>query len=249
MKRVGGECAVSRQAYSSKTKDVTQRRRASCLGPQGRRFESSHPDWRGQPEGSSVRLRPRCDRRMGNLAMADDRRELVARCARGDPAAWETLVREFSGLVFAVARSTGLPRESCEDVAQATFAALAKSITTINDAKALPAWLTITARREAVRVRRAAARGSASAIPGDVADEPSDAAETLARIERHHHLRDAMAVLDPRCRSLIDALYFRSPPAAYQAVSDSLGIPIGSIGPTRLRCLAKLAELMRDREG
>lgn len=178
--------------------------------------------------------------------MRDDLHELVARCARGDPAAWEALVREFSGLVFAVARSTGLPHETCEDAAQSTFAALAKSITTISDAKALPAWLTITARREAIRLRRAGARQRGVPIAEDIADAPAEEADVLTRIERHHHLRRAMAVLDPRCRSLIDALYFQSPPATYQAISELFGIPMGSIGPTRLRCLAKLAEIIGD---
>lgn len=177
--------------------------------------------------------------------VSEDASDLVTKCARGDAAAWERLVREYSGLVFAVARAAGLPHDACEDVAQATFAALSRTIANVRDAKALPAWLTVTARREAIRVRRQAARRryvADHAIASDLA-APTDDVD-VSRLEAHQRLRVAMEELDPRCRDLLRALYFQATPSSYQRISENLGIPLGSIGPTRVRCLAKLSALL-----
>jgi RNA polymerase sigma factor (sigma-70 family) len=171
--------------------------------------------------------------------MSDADSELIAACQLRDPRAWATLVDRASPLVFAIARRCGLTDTDAEDVAQAVFTALLGSLESLRDPRAFWGWLATTTRREAVRVsqrRRREATGadaeSAAAAPG------TGDLEELAAVRR------ALGDLGGRCRDLLEALFFRSDGADYDAIARALDLPVGSIGPTRRRCLAKLMELL-----
>ncbi|MFZ2911444.1 MAG: sigma-70 family RNA polymerase sigma factor [Candidatus Desulfobacillus denitrificans] len=169
--------------------------------------------------------------------------QLLARCVESDQAAWTVLVREFSGLVFALARRSGLREDACEEVAQTVFLELSRNIAGLREPKALVAWLMTSARRESWRVARRASRAGMTGQDVDRAaafpDEPQ-----FEQLERHYRIRQAFENLGERCRELLARLYLRTPPASYDLISSELGMPIGSIGPTRARCIARLAELI-----
>ena len=167
---------------------------------------------------------------------------LLRRCRTGDEAAWCELVRQFQALVFTTARTRGLGREEAEDVMQITFVALYKSLDTILAPSALPRWLFVTASREADR-RKSEIHRSSKNETEDLSDElPDDspiASEASIDQVRAIHVRTALAELPGPCRDLLTALY--SPPTlSYKEVSERFKIPIGSIGPTRARCLDRL---------
>lgn len=171
--------------------------------------------------------------------------ELVARCTAGDERAWWELVHRFGPLVFASARRVGLSEDLCEDAAQATFAALARHLQSIREPAALPGWLCTTARREAIRLLKEAAGRRGTVLEHDP-EAPGDRS-TLEDLEAHQRLRTALGQLGPACRNLLRALYFEGSKPDYQGVAERLGIPVGSIGPSRSRCLAKLAVIFTGR--
>lgn len=169
--------------------------------------------------------------------------QLLKRCADRDQAAWRTLVADFAPLIFAIGRRSGLSDDNCEEAAQTVFTNLWKRLGSIRDPQALTAWITTAARRECWRLARAAGRHSTTEATEPAAEIIEPEAE---RLERHFHLHRALGELGDRCRELLNRLYLLDPPATYEQISLELGMPEGSIGPTRRRCLEHLAELMGE---
>ena len=172
--------------------------------------------------------------------------DLVRAAAGGDEQAWGQIVDRFAGLLWAVARSHRLDHDRAADVVQATWLRLVQSLDRIAEPEALPGWLLTTARREALRV--ATAHGREVLADGDERPERADpeAAELdlgLLAQERDAVLWGAFGHLGELCRELLRLLAAPEAPP-YVEVSALLGIPVGSIGPTRMRCLAKLRELL-----
>lgn len=174
--------------------------------------------------------------------------DLARRCADGDELAWETLVRRYRRLIYAVPNRARLPEDQVEEVFHRTFAKLAERIGSIRDVDRVRSWMVTTARRltiDFIRARQASRQvdmedeGLAS-----IADDSESASEGLERLERQHLVRQAMLRIGERCRRLLSALFYRTgaEPPSYDGVSAELGIPMGSIGPTRARCLKKLRE-------
>jgi RNA polymerase sigma factor (sigma-70 family) len=162
----------------------------------------------------------------------------VRRAAGGDPRAWDALVRRHSGLLWATARSCGLAPEDAAEVVQTAWLRLVEHLHRIRDPERLGAWLATTVRREAIRIRRAGEREVLVGEPerpwGDLPVEPPDAA--LLEDERRAAVRRALDRLPPRCGKLLRVLA-ADPTPSYADAAAALGIPIGSIGPTRGRCL------------
>jgi RNA polymerase sigma factor (sigma-70 family) len=178
---------------------------------------------------------------MSNADLSD----LVGSAAKGDQRAWQGLVERFSGLVWSVARAYGLSEADAADVAQTAWLRLVENLDRVRDAQRVGAWLATTARHEALRILRVAGRQ----LPvGDDAElEPSDPVqvtpESLALAsEQHSILWQAFAALPPSCLRLLRVL-MADPPPSYQEAAAALDIPIGSIGPTRRRCLERLRRL------
>jgi len=184
----------------------------------------------------------------------DDTAALVTAAAAGDPAAWSALVDRFSGLIWAVARGYGLRTADAEEVYQTAWFRLAQHIAQINDPERVGAWLATTARRESLRLLRAGARTSVTSN-ADILDRAVDdtperrlvqSEDAASEVERARQLWQAFQQLSERCRELLRVL-IASPPPSYVDVAAALGMPIGSIGPTRARCLARLRELVAAR--
>ncbi len=171
-----------------------------------------------------------------------DLADLLAAAAAGDQSAWDGLVERYLPLVFSVLRSYRLTGQDAADVSQTVWLRLVENLNNIREPRALPSWIITTTKREALRVLSAGQR----ALPVDpvvgfatiVADTP-DTDEALLRAERRQALRDGLAQLKPEERHLM-VLLIADPPVPYAEISRVLGIPVGSIGPTRARCLDKL---------
>ena len=184
-------------------------------------------------------------------ADADDS-TLVARCRAGDGSAWPVLVRRYQRLVYAIARSAGLDEQVAADVFQTVFMRLLQNLPRIAEPARLQAWIVTTAKREAWLQRRHGDRMvSMTAGDTDGADEEAWSGaesapgpeETLQAWQQLALVQRGLARLDDRCKQLLLAL-FGSERSPYDEVATRLGMPIGSIGPTRARCLARLRRLV-----
>ena len=181
---------------------------------------------------------------------------LVSRAKMGDKEAWDALVERYASLIWSICRKYRLNEADAEDVGQCVWLRLVEHVGTIRDPAALPGWLVTTTRRECARVLRSAHR----AQPGDYVPDFEHIAEQVSRTaeeeilaaERHAALREALTDLPPAWRRLMTMLA-ADPPVPYAEISRRLGIAVGSIGPTRARCLdrirrhpaiAALAEIM-----
>ena len=178
-------------------------------------------------------------RRRNDLVVTD----LVTRAGNGDKQAWDALVERYAPLLWSICRRHGLGGADTEDVAQNVWLKLVNRLGTLRDPAALPGWLATTTRRECGRVLRTA-RGphdagrapAAEIIPDEQAVTPE---QELLVAEQHAALREALAQQPPCCQQLI-TLLLEDPPVSYAEISARLGIPVGSIGPNRGRCLDKL---------
>ncbi len=178
--------------------------------------------------------------------------DLVRRAVEGQQAAWRAIVDEYDGLVWAVARGYRLSDAQAGDAVQATWLLLVEHLAEIREPDRLAGWLRTTARRVCLATLRKAGREQ----PTDSFEEPQGTAwdrytapeesgpEAVALREDHRVLvRRALATLPERHRTLL-GLLVSSPPVSYEEIGAGLGMPVGSIGPTRARILARLrAEL------
>jgi RNA polymerase sigma factor (sigma-70 family) len=166
--------------------------------------------------------------------------QLVRAAAAGDEAAWNELVARFQGLVWATARSFRLSRADAADVAQTTWLRLVENLDRIREPERLGAWLATTARREAFRHLRLHGRELAS-DEADLFEAPVDDPLEVALLteERDTALWRAFSRLSERCQTLLRLLVAEDDPS-YEAIGAALDMPIGAIGPTRMRCLDKL---------
>jgi RNA polymerase sigma factor (sigma-70 family) len=166
---------------------------------------------------------------------------LVLAAADGDDAAWEALVDRFAGLVWGVARSHGLSEADAADVSQSTWLRLAEHVRSIRQPERIAGWLATTARNESIRILRRGHRdipvGTRHEVP--MADEFSDVATRILEEERDVALLKAFETLPVRCKTLLRVLT-AAPAPSYAEASQALDMPIGSIGPTRARCLQHL---------
>lgn len=168
---------------------------------------------------------------------------LVRQAADGDEQAWGALVERFASLVWAVARGHGLDQADAADVSQTTWLRLAEQLGLIREPDRLGAWLATTARRECLRTLRRQERHvsvdeCADWICGDGALELG---EEIVSQERDAALWSAFEALSGNCKSLLRAL-LADPPPSYAELSDVFDMPVGSIGPTRARCLDRLRD-------
>jgi RNA polymerase sigma factor (sigma-70 family) len=168
---------------------------------------------------------------------------LVAEAAGGDQAAWAALVDRYAALVWSICFRFRLSETDAADVSQTVWLRTVERLSSLREPAALPGWLATTTRRECIRVSSALRRGPwtlSDLTPELSADEETTAldAELLAA-ERRAMVREAFAQLPVRCQRLL-ALLVSPDPAPYATISAQLGIAVGSIGPTRARCLDKL---------
>lgn len=167
---------------------------------------------------------------------------LVPAAREGDQHAWNAIVDRFLPLVSSIARRHRLSEADGDDVCQTVWLRLVEHLHELREPAALPGWIRTTATHECLRLLHAAGRTR----PVDPADDPAleqvtpdEAARELLAEEQRQALREALAELSPDRRDLL-LLLLTDPPLAYAEIARRLGVPVGSIGPTRARALAQL---------
>lgn len=174
---------------------------------------------------------------------------LLARASAGDEAAWGTLTDRFSRLVWAVARSYRMSPEDSADAVQNTWLRLLENLTKIDNPEALAGWLATTARREALGILRRRGRTVLTRdedLGVDLADPVATELDSaLLEDERDVELWASFAKLPERCQQLLRVLMACDRPV-YAEVSVAFDMPVGSIGPTRMRCLERLRKLVAE---
>ena len=173
--------------------------------------------------------------------------EVVTGCLEGDEVAWRELVTRYSRLVLSIARRYRLDTQAGEDVYQEVFAIIVRQLPKIQRHSGLPKWFVTTTHRVCRqwydRVDRAAN------LPTALLESTLPPPDLVLQWERQHVVRQSLRRLGGRCQELLTALYTDQGPVSYDEVARKLGIPEGSIGPTRARCLAKLMELIESVDG
>lgn len=175
--------------------------------------------------------------------------EIVGAASRGDETAWRALTERFNGSLMAIARSCRLSDADAGEVQQTTWLRLVENIGRIEQPHRIGSWLATTAFRECLRLVRLRSRTTFDdELLDRLVDEslaPADA-RPLAE-ERAALVRRAFDELNPRCQRLL-AFFSGEETISYKEISERLSMPIGSIGPTRGRCLEHLRRIMESLE-
>jgi RNA polymerase sigma factor (sigma-70 family) len=175
--------------------------------------------------------------------------ELVQRLQAGDREAWLLFLDRYGRLLYAVPRKLGLSAEDSADVVQDVLHAFLKGLPRLRKPEALPGWLLRTAFRVSRSRRRTALkrlRASSELPPETIPDPKPDPAEEMARLQAIADVQEALTKLEERCRRVLTALFLGDAPVSYEELSGALGIPMGSLGPTRRRCLDQLLEALSN---
>jgi RNA polymerase sigma factor (sigma-70 family) len=172
----------------------------------------------------------------------------VRRAADGDRAAWDALVEAFTPFLFAVASTFRLGSADTAEVVQTTWLRLVEHLDAIHQPEAVGGWLATTARREALRLVRTRSReqliDDVDIVAGPPSGGPSDPEQHAIDADRRRLLRRAFGRLPDNCQVLLHLLTVGV--LSYAEIAAQLEMPIGSIGPTRGRCLDRLRRLVTE---
>lgn len=185
--------------------------------------------------------------------MEDGDLQLVLACRRGDQLAWERLILRYQRLIYAIPIRAGLDEDYAAEIFQDVFTTLFQKLNDIEQPEKLQAWLVTTTRRKTLQAVSKEKLRQQSHVNTDepyvatsVRDETPLPDEQLIVLEQQHRIRTALASLDQRCKTLLETLFYVNEPPSYADIAASQGIPEGSIGPTRARCLAKLLRMLNN---
>lgn len=176
-------------------------------------------------------------------------RDLILDCRKGNVGAWQRLLDRYERLVFSVPRRYGLSCEDAADITQITFTILFQSMDTLREDSNLSAWLVTVARRHTWRLlnrnRREAAgeHGRSSERLSPLADGGTEDIEYWELTEWLDH---GLSGVGKPCRDLLSALYLAPEQPTYAEVAARLGMAVGSVGPTRIRCLKRLRQVLGE---
>ena len=169
---------------------------------------------------------------------------MLARVNDGDESAWNELVNHYAGLVWSVARSFRLSKASTDDVVQTVWLRLAEYSTRIREPSRLASWLATATRHEALRVIRGHQRLVPHADFSEASEPTTRSIEDIitddVTLKAVLQAFDRLTASDQQLLRLLCTV----PPLDYQTIAETLGRSIGSIGPSRARCLDKLRRLL-----
>lgn len=179
-------------------------------------------------------------------------RDRLDALGKGDPEAWRSLLQEFGGLIRSIGVQFRLDSDARDDLLQNVCLRLHTRVDTITDPDRLSSWIYTVAVNEAKLILRKQRAWSSLDDPNsgtsilDIQGNEPPPDELAAALIASEHVRTAVSRLEGRCHDLLIALYLHEPPMDYQQITEDLGIPVGSIGPTRARCLRRLALQLKE---
>jgi len=181
-------------------------------------------------------------------ADASDAR-LVQACLQGDEGAWAKLIGRYRNLIYSFPRRYGAGPADAADVFQLVCAEIFVALPRLRNHSSVRAWIVTVAAHQAYHwkrgfVKRVLREGEPPEVETSVATTlPS---VDLEMAEREQVMRQAVAQLPPRCRELVQLLFYEDPPVPYHVLAERLGLATGSIGLTRSRCLKKLEQILSE---
>jgi len=166
--------------------------------------------------------------------------DLIGACLDGNEQAWTILIERYSRLIYTIPLRFGLAKPVADEVFQETCLILLEKLDTLHDHQRIASWLVTVTRRACIQRWR---RKAVQTVDLQESSKASDDIENeVLRVEQHHLVQRALENLEPRCRRLLQWLFFEVPSPSYDDIAEKLNIPKGSIGPTRSRCLDKLRQ-------
>jgi RNA polymerase sigma factor (sigma-70 family) len=172
--------------------------------------------------------------------------DLLRACVRGEDPAWRLFLERYGDLISSVPLTMGATRADAEEIFQNTVPAIVERLGTLRDPARIVAWICEIARRQTLydfRKRRREALGEDDALISEP-DPTAGSDALLESLQAGQLIKNSLLSIQSRCRDLSKSLYLDDPTPAYKEIAASLGIPIGSIGPTRARCLKALREAL-----
>jgi RNA polymerase sigma factor (sigma-70 family) len=183
---------------------------------------------------------------------SDTDQDLIRRCRQGSAGAWQELLDKYERLVFSVPLRFGLSQDDAADVAQITFTILIQSLGTLSEDSRLGAWLVTVARRHTWRLMERNRRETATErLEGTDLVESAvllgkEDADSIEHWELVEWLDAGLWKVSETCRELLVGLYFQPERSSYAELAERLDMPMGSIGPTRARCLKRLKQVLGE---
>jgi len=172
---------------------------------------------------------------------------LVRDCLKGSEEAWSALVDRYQSLVYSIPLKWGITGDDANDIFQSVFFELLSHLASIRNPKALPMWLIQTTSHKCQQFKKQQQRFT-SLEQDSEETEPAEPGPNGERIlhdfQRDQTLSQALESLSPRCKRLVEMLFFESPARPYDAIARDLGTATGSIGFIRGRCLDKLRQTL-----
>jgi len=171
---------------------------------------------------------------------------LVAACLRGDQDSWETLVRTYANLVYAVIRRCGIGGDEAADLFQEVWVAAWDGLASLRDERVLAGWLATIAARHARRALRRRIQsmtedGERFETESLLAQDPDPTPDLLAiQLERSQKVREAVETLSERYRRIVYAFFYDPSTPSYARIAEQLGVSPETVGPLRTRCLRRL---------
>jgi RNA polymerase sigma factor (sigma-70 family) len=167
---------------------------------------------------------------------------LVRECLAGSDQAWFALVEKYKKLIFSIPVKYGFSADDANDIFQAVCLDLLSELPKLRRAKALPKWIMQVTAHKCFHRKQYLQRVELSDPNAEVLDKatPARAEVILREAQEEQSLRQAMNDLPPRCRQLVEMLFFDEPARPYQEIAEMLGLAVGSVGFIRQRCLEKL---------
>ena len=175
---------------------------------------------------------------------------LVEECLRGNEQAWHALVDRYKNLIYSIPIRQGATPQDAADIFQTVCLDLFNELPRLRNADALQGWLIRVTTHKCYHWKR-----QQSSRAGEWDEDQMDtlstdvpvAHELLAGVEREQMIREAIASLPPRCRKMIELLFFEHPPLPYNEVAERLSLARGSIGFIRGRCLKRLKRILEEK--
>jgi RNA polymerase sigma factor (sigma-70 family) len=201
---------------------------------------------------TSARLEMRRDHYVSSRqeTMRSSDEELLRRCRQGDESAWEEVVANYKRLVYSIPLNFGLSPDDAADIFQQTFVTFVQHLERLRPDSNLGAWLATVARRHALHRLRRRKREQVG-IDGDISESKQFLAMAVTDntfdLELMQTMHQGLSQIGRRCRDLLLALYFDSQQPSYEEIAKQLNIAVGSVGPTRGRCLERLKEVLSDK--